>query len=114
MPAMTRSLTYLTPLALAAALTACGSRNDTTVANNVDTTTTTSNDVAMAPTNDTEMRVQSPTAQEFADTAAKSDAFEIASAKLALTNGDSAQVKAFAKQMIAAHTDSTAKIKKAA
>lgn len=58
--------------------------------------------------------VKTPTGQEFADTAAKSDAFEIAAAKLAATNASSADVKSFAKKMIAAHTESTAKIKAAA
>jgi putative membrane protein len=55
-----------------------------------------------------------PTGQEFADRAAKSDAFEIAAARLAESNAQSPQVKAFAKMMIEAHTDSTAKIKAAA
>jgi putative membrane protein len=55
-----------------------------------------------------------PTPQAFIDTAAKSDAFEIQAAKLAITNANSAEVKAFAQQMIKAHTDSTAKIKAAA
>lgn len=55
-----------------------------------------------------------PTGQEFADKAAKSDAFEIAAAKLAKANSDSADVKKFAATMIDAHTGSTAKIKAAA
>jgi putative membrane protein len=54
-----------------------------------------------------------PTGQEFADKAAKSDAFEIAAAKLAKTNAESADVKTFAATMIEAHTGSTAKIKAA-
>jgi len=54
-----------------------------------------------------------PTGQEFANMAAKSDAFELAAAKLAATNAASADVKSFAVEMIKAHTDSTAKIKKA-
>lgn len=57
---------------------------------------------------------RTPSGQEFADTAAKSDAFEIAAAKLAATNAQSAEVKAFAKMMIEAHTASTAKMKQAA
>jgi putative membrane protein len=60
---------------------------------------------ALAPT---------PTGQDFADKAAKSDAFEIAAAKLARTNAESADVKKFAATMIDAHTGSTAKIKAAA
>jgi putative membrane protein len=55
-----------------------------------------------------------PTPQEFTDRAAKSDAFEIEAAKLAATKASSAEVKAFAQDMIKAHTDSTAKIKTAA
>jgi putative membrane protein len=55
-----------------------------------------------------------PTGQEFVDKAAKSDAFEIAAAKLAKTNADSADVKSFAAKMVTAHTESTAKIKAAA
>ena len=55
-----------------------------------------------------------PTAQEFIDEAAKSDAFEIAAGKLAKTNAASAEVKDFAKMMVDAHNQSTAKIKKTA
>lgn len=55
-----------------------------------------------------------PSGQEFADKAAKSDAFEIAAAKLAKTNAESADVKTFAAAMIEAHTGSTTKIKAAA
>ena len=55
-----------------------------------------------------------PTPQEFVDRAAKSDAFEIQAAQLAAKNASSSEVKAFAQDMIKAHTDSTAKIKAAA
>ena len=55
-----------------------------------------------------------PSGQEFADRLARSDAFEIAAAKLAATNAQSAQVKAFARTMIDAHTASSEKVKKAA
>jgi putative membrane protein len=55
-----------------------------------------------------------PIAQEFVDRAAKSDAFEIAAAKLAATNAQAPEVKAFAKMMIDAHTASTAKVGAAA
>src|SRR5215203_1189442 len=48
-----------------------------------------------------------PSAQEFANTAGRSDAFEIATSKLALKNGSSKQVKDFANAMITAHTAST-------
>ncbi|MBS0479066.1 MAG: DUF4142 domain-containing protein [Proteobacteria bacterium] len=105
----------LAPLALAAALAACGSRSDIAVTNTTDTTTTaTTNDAAAPPTDNMTMVAATPTGQQFADIVAKSDAFEIASARLAQTNADAAAVKSFAAKMIAAHTDSTAKIKKAA
>jgi putative membrane protein len=52
--------------------------------------------------------------QNFANTAASSDAFEIATSKLAADKAKSSKVKAFAQQMIKAHSDSTAKLKKAA
>jgi putative membrane protein len=58
--------------------------------------------------------IPTPSGQEFADKAAKSDAFEIASAKLAGTNSVSKDVQAFAKEMAKAHADSTTKIKSAA
>lgn len=55
-----------------------------------------------------------PDAQDFVNLAARSDAFEIAAAKLASANATSAEVKAFAVQMIKAHSESAAKIKAAA
>ncbi len=55
-----------------------------------------------------------PTGQEFVDKAAKSDAFEIASAKLAEKNAASPEIRSFASMMIEDHTASTSKIKAAA
>lgn len=49
--------------------------------------------------------------QVFANGAAASDAFEIATSRLALDNSNSAAVKKYANQMIAAHTASTDKLK---
>lgn len=57
---------------------------------------------------------RTPDGQDFADTAARSDAFEIAAAKLAGANAASARLKAFAREMVAAHTRSAATIKAAA
>jgi putative membrane protein len=48
--------------------------------------------------------------QTFANGAGASDAFEIASSKLASDNGASSAVEKFASQMIDAHTQSTAKL----
>jgi putative membrane protein len=53
-------------------------------------------------------------AQAFANTAAASDAFEIAASQLALEKSGSANVKKFATHMIAAHTESAGKLKAAA
>lgn len=48
-----------------------------------------------------------PTADEFRHKAIASDAFEIASSKLALKNSESAKVHAFARLMIRDHTKTT-------
>lgn len=93
-------------LALAAtatiALSSCGPKaattNTTTIDSNVSSDTTT----AVVP-------MASP-AQTFVNTAAASDAFEIATSKLALATSTSASVKKFANQMITAHEGSTAKL----
>lgn len=53
-------------------------------------------------------------AQDFANAAAASDAFEIETSKLAASKAQSAKVKSFAQSMTKAHTDSTAKLKAAA
>lgn len=105
-----RTITLLSAATLA--LAACGSKTATT--NTTDTAATDMNMTA-APMNDTgAMGSTSATAsgaQGFANTAAASDAFEIASSKLAATQASSAKVKTFAAQMIAAHEKSTAKLK---
>ena len=90
----------------ALALASCGQETETE--RNVTTTTPTT------VVNDTVAPVESSPGQSFANTAAASDAFEIASSNLAATKAHSAAVKAFAKQMVKAHTDSTAKLKTAA
>lgn len=51
--------------------------------------------------------------QQFADTAAASDTFEIETSRLAATKASAPKVKKFAEQMIKAHTESTAKLKAA-
>lgn len=103
----------------AIALAACGgeppSSNVTTVGNDAlsaDESAMTGNaadDMAMAPDAAAPM-----TGQQFADTAAASDMFELESAKLAQEKATSAPVKEFAAMMIKDHTASTAKLKAAA
>jgi len=113
-------------LALIAALGACSQKSQETTTNAVtdigsDIGNTTGNaiDAAGSATGNAldaagNALNPTPTGQEFADKAAKSDAFEIAAAKLAKSNAESADVKKFAATMIEAHTGSTAKIKAAA
>ncbi len=52
--------------------------------------------------------------QDFADTVAASDAFEVASARLATEKASTPEVKAYAQKMIQAHNTSTEKLKKEA
>jgi len=78
---------------------------NTTVNTTDETATPAENSALAAPA------AESPSAaQSFANKAAVSDAFEIASSKLAADNASSAAVKKFATQMIDAHTQSTAKL----
>lgn len=90
------------------ALTACSRGSETTQTNATgtdvaDTNATTSASPTAAPA--------TGASQSFVNVAAASDAFEIETSKLALANGSSASVKAFARKMIDAHTASTAKLK---
>jgi len=104
--------------ALALGLAACGPKTEQAADNAVADTGNALTDVGNAASNAIDAAgaaiTPTPTGQGFVDAAAKSDAFEIAAAKLALTNASSAKVKAFASDMIKAHTESTAKIKAAA
>jgi putative membrane protein len=99
-------------------LTACGPNTDKAVDTAVNQTSETASALGNATSNALSSAVDAvtptPSGQEFADKAARSDAFEIAASKLALDHAVSAKVKAFAREMIRAHTDSTAKIKVAA
>ena len=99
--------------ATALALAGCGRKDETTTTTINSVTADTSgtivadngvldNGVAVAPVSG---------GQAFANTAAASDAFEIAESQLAAANAQSAAIKSFAKKMIEAHTGSTAKLK---
>ena len=95
---MKLSLVHVTPLALAIALAGCGPKTDATTNTTSNTVTTSETDTGATATGNATDPAAAPAsgAQTFADTAAKSDAFEIAAAKLAETNASSAGVKAFA------------------
>lgn len=96
-------LVAITTLSAAAlALTACGQKATTDSGSNV-VTVDTSNDAVTAPSG----------GQAFANSAAASDAFEIATSRMALATSTSSTVKKFAQKMIEAHTDSTGKLKTA-
>ena len=104
---------WMTLGAAALVLAGCGSKTETSntdtktvIANSDGATGTMTNDMAMAPA--------ASVGQTFANAAASSDAFEIATSQLADGQGASAKTKKFAADMIKAHTESTAKLKAAA
>ena len=102
--------TLIIASAAALALAGCGSKTETT---SVDNTT-----VVTSETDTANLAVPAPVplspGQTFANAAASSDAFEIATSQLAQTASTSAAIKAFAGKMISAHTGSTEKLKTAA
>lgn len=120
----TISTSFVTPslittaLVAALALGGCGpkAQDSAAAAGNsvVEVADETGNDISNAASNVADAMTPAPTAQEFADQTARSDAFEIASAKLAKDKASSAELKSFAAMMITDHTASTAKVKDAA
>ena len=97
-----------TALAIAGCSQKTENSNTTATVNTTDTALPPADNAAMGTEN---MTAAAPSAaQGFANKAAASDAFEIASSKLAADNASSAAVKKFATQMIDAHTQSTAKL----
>lgn len=115
---MHKTLTLAAMTSLSLALAACGPKAEKTA----DAAANTAGDAMEAAGNMASNAVDAtsqaltptPSGQDFVNKAAKGDAFEIAAAKLAATNASSAGVKDFAAEMIKAHTESTARIKKAA
>lgn len=107
---MPRPLTLLMIAAAPIALAACGQKPaDTTP----DLNTVAATDNLVVPPDETVNSTAPVTTAEFVDKAANSDMYEIAASKLAAANADSATVKSFATQMIAAHTATTAALKAA-
>ena len=113
-----RKTASLMAIAAVLALGACGPKAEKTAAatqNSIDNAAdATGMAIANAAEGVKEAVTPTPGAQEFTDKAAKSDAFEIASAKLAVDKAASPDLKSFAEMMITDHTASTATIKKAA
>ncbi|MGN8000804.1 DUF4142 domain-containing protein [Sphingomonas sp. 22176] len=96
----------------AVALAGCGSKTETHTS---DTVITTGNaDAGTGAAANSGLSAPVSAGKSFADAAAASDAFEIASSRLAQQQASSAAVKKFADGMIKAHTESTAKLKSAA
>jgi putative membrane protein len=99
--------------ASALALAACGPKTET--ANGTDAMANgaafDAGNAGVAATGTTAATPAATGGQVFANGAAASDAFEIATSRLALDNSNSAAVKKYANQMIAAHTASTDKLK---
>ena len=102
-------LAAMTTLSAAALMLAgCGQKNDaaTETGSNMEATNTA---MATPP-----MATAASAGQTFANEAAASDAFEIATSRAALEKSTSPAIKKFAQSMIDAHTASTAKLKTAA
>lgn len=122
---MIRTIAIMSAAALALSLAACGksgggntaggdmAAENTTMAEG-NATSADMNESGMNDTAVTDSSAAPMTGNEFANAAASTDAFEIAEARIADSKSDSAAVKAFARQMIKAHTESTAKVKQAA
>jgi putative membrane protein len=115
---MSRTILKMATTALAITPSGCGHKANEQMAaadnGAANVTEATGNMLSNAAGSIKEAATPTPTGQEFADKAAKSDAFEIASAKLAREKASSPDVRSFASMMIEDHTASTAKIKKAA
>ena len=102
----TSTMTILSAATLA--LAGCGQKASTT-------SDTGTNMSASMTTNDTpQVAAVATPGQTFANAAAASDAFEIATSRLAIASATSPSIKKYAEMMITAHTDSTAKLKSAA
>lgn len=111
-----RNLALISTAALALALAGCGKKAENPESVNMALANA---EAAMAEANAAAPMAPGIPAvpiatQAFVDAAASGDAFEIAESRLALTRSGNADVKAFASKMIAAHTESTARMEKAA
>ena len=95
------------------ALAACGSNTDTP-AGTATSDAAMGSDTAAMPTASGAAPAMASADQQFVDSVAASDAFEIQSSELAQTKASSKAVKDFAAMMIDHHTKSSADLKKAA
>lgn len=114
-----RSTTIIAAVSLGLALAACGKKTDTnTVTNDTSVTTDMNATTAMNGSMNADANMTATgaamTAQQFTDTIAGTDMFEIQSGKLAETMGTSASVKSMGKMLVADHTKSSEMFKAAA
>lgn len=117
-----RSTTLITAVSLGIALAGCGKKNDTSASTDANVSSDmnasmNTGDMGMnATTNSSNMASTGAAmrAQQFVDTIAGSDMFEIQSGKLAQTMGGSSAVKDFGKQLVTDHTKSSTMLKQAA
>lgn len=108
---MSKTLSISTMAAVSFALAACGGAepaadNSVTTVNEVG-----SIDPAMNNMAGDGMTMTAMTAQDYATKAAESDMFEIETSQLAANQAESAEVKNFARMMIADHTKTTNELK---
>lgn len=103
---MNRSMTLLIGTT-AMCLAACGTKSDDPPVANL-----TVNDTSYGLADG--VAAPAGSAQAFANAAASSDAFEIATSELALEKSQSANIRKFATDMLTAHRQSTEKLKSAA
>jgi putative membrane protein len=115
---MSKSRMILAPMALALLITGCNQKatdtTDSVKADASDLVSDAATSISDAAADVQDAVTATPTGAKFANKAAKSDAFEIAAAKLAKAQSSRPDIKQFAAMMITDHTGSTAKIKKAA
>jgi putative membrane protein len=110
---MKRSTLMFAVLPAVALLAGCGGAST----NNSAGTTLADNEASYVPpviADNEAVATPALTGQAFADTAASTDAYEIAAGKLAMTKATSQALKDFGDMMVKNHTDSTAKLKAAA
>lgn len=106
---------WMLGLAPALALGACGGSTESPVTNATpdDFATSLPADENMGGNAMGDMAMAASPAQQFANTAGASDAYEVEAGKLARDKATSQALKDFGAMMVTAHTDSTAKLKAA-
>lgn len=99
---------------LAIATAGCNNKNENTAANDMATNAMMDNTMAGNGMGMTNTAAAALPAQQFTDTVAGSDMFEIQTGKLAQTMGGSTEIKDFGKTLVTDHTKSSEMLKAAA